>query len=141
MARILKWKQRLALGFVALFLSTVRVWAPRNPSVRHEVQGRIHSTVGHRTALGIELMAQLPLFRLVRASLVPVALPLSAGAYVAMAAEADPAASGCSSGTSGRGGGGSCYTYACEGPNGTIISYCRSCGTGQCDNMCFNTRP
>lgn len=89
MAKIVKWKQRLALGLVALFLSMARVWLPetRN-SVRpgDPIYSRLLTGIGAKTAFGVELMAQRPYLRLVCASLNPISLPLMAGAYLAMAA-------------------------------------------------------
>ena len=89
MAKIVKWKQRLALGLVALFLSMARVWLPEtHNSVRpgDPIYSRLLTGIGAKTAFGVEVMAQRPYLRLVRASLNPVSLPLAVGAYLAMAA-------------------------------------------------------
>jgi hypothetical protein len=88
MARILKWKEKLALALVALFFSMVRVWSPqsRNASAQHQpFYSRILGGTAQGRAFGFELMARRPYVRPVRASLAPIAMPLVTGAFVAMA--------------------------------------------------------
>lgn len=87
MARILRWKEKLAIAFMSLFFSVMQTfWLPK----RGEAQGLLgHSLflsgATQNTALGVEFMARSPYIRMARASLVPVTAPLITGAYLSMA--------------------------------------------------------
>lgn len=86
MARVLKWKEKLVLALVSVFLSVTTAW----PAGKRDADSgqRSHSrllTTGSKTTLGIELMARKPYVRLTRIARTSVALPFTAGAYVAMA--------------------------------------------------------
>jgi hypothetical protein len=90
MARIRRWKETLLIACVTLFFSLARAWPlrPRDTAGRHGPEHSLLLTGANRkTALGVELMAQKPYVRLARASLVPVAMPWAAGAFVATAAQ------------------------------------------------------
>ena len=88
MAKMLRWKEKLVLAFFTLFFSIPSAWALGKREA-NDMGGPVYSRLvtgkNGKRALGVELLARRPYVRLVRASLVPVSLPLAAGAYVAMA--------------------------------------------------------
>jgi hypothetical protein len=89
MARIRRWKETLVVACVTLFFALARAWPlrPRDAAGHHGPEHSLLLTgTNRKTAFGVELMAQRPYIRLARASLVPVAMPLVAGAYTALAA-------------------------------------------------------
>lgn len=137
MARIRKWQETLMLVSVALFFSLAQVWPLRARDTAgrdHAAFSRMITGTSQKTALGLELMAQKPYVRLVRASSLPVAMPLTAGAFVAMAgspgAAAAPAAEDASSC------GATCHTATapcCTGGNGACCDpNCEECWTVRC---------
>jgi len=95
MARIRRWQEALMVVLAAMFFSVGRAWplgAGELASTGHPTYSRLVTGVSGKRALGLELGPQRPYVRLFRASLAPVAMPLAAGAYVAMAgAPAAPA--------------------------------------------------
>ncbi len=109
MARIRKWQETLVLASVALFFSLAQAWPLRARDTTgrdHAAYSRMIAGTSQKTALGLELMARKPYVRLVRASSLPVAMPLAAGAFIALASAegAPPAApaasnSSCTSGS------------------------------------------
>ena len=91
MARITKWQETLMVACAAPFFSVARVWplGMRNAaSSGHPTYPRLVTGMSGKTAFGVELAGRKPYVRFFRASLVPVAMPLAAGAYVAMAGAA-----------------------------------------------------
>jgi hypothetical protein len=143
MARIVRWKEKLALGFVALLLSVARGWLPgTRGAASHEkpLYSRLLVATSPKMAFGLELMGRKPYVRLARASLVPVQMPLAAGAFVAMAgAEGAGAASSCSDGGGGGGGttgGHECWTMICGQSFQNAGDECLTCGYGTCDGAC-----
>ncbi|MGH9350606.1 MAG: hypothetical protein ACRD2G_00305 [Terriglobia bacterium] len=155
MAKVLKWKEKLILAFVSVFLSVTAAW----PRGAHDAVATTTGSYSHlvttsgTTTLGVELMARKPYVRVVRALPVPILLPLTAGAYIAMAGAmgtaAAPAANGaagaaaapdtsCSTHTGGTTGGTHlCRTLYCSGgfanhPGNT----CETCGYGTCGVCC-----
>lgn len=72
MARILKWREKLVLACVTLFFSLTRAWplgTYKTASPGHPVYSRLVTGMNRKTAFGVEVMAQKPYVRLVRASL------------------------------------------------------------------------
>jgi hypothetical protein len=160
-ARILKWKEKLALGFVALFLWATRAWLPgaRGATVPSQtLYSRLLTATSPKMAFGLELLSRKPYVRLVHASPVTVAMPLAAGAFVAMAgAGGAPAAASashtCYSCVTGeapccsRDGSGTCcdahcsqlhcYTLYCTGFESA--GPCYTCGYGTCAGHCVDT--
>jgi hypothetical protein len=91
MARIRKWQETLMVACAALFFSVGRAWPlGARDAASHEYSTYSHLVVrtNRKTALGVELATRGLYIRLIRTSLVPVAMPLAAGAYVATAAGA-----------------------------------------------------
>ncbi|MGH9327977.1 MAG: hypothetical protein ACRD2B_15010 [Terriglobia bacterium] len=98
MARIRKWQEALVVALAAMFFSVSRAWplgmreaaSPDRPTYTRLVTG-----MAGKTAFGIELGARRPYVRLFRAALAPMAVPVAAGAFVAMAGAApDPSPAG-----------------------------------------------
>lgn len=163
MAKMLRWKEKLVLAFFTLFFSIPSAWALGKREA-NDMGGPVYSRLvtgkNGKRALGVELLARRPYVRLVRASLVPVSLPLAAGAYVAMAASpatADgsaPAAAAGSTCTLCNGLNGPCcsitFTTCCDPYCGsppncwTEMCYssfmgsvtCHTCGYGTCLQKC-----
>ncbi|MGH9350651.1 MAG: hypothetical protein ACRD2G_00545 [Terriglobia bacterium] len=150
MARILKWQDKLVFAFAALFFTVTTAWGlgPRDPAgSESQSSSRVVAVVGSRSAVGVELMGRKPYVRLVRASRTPASLPLTAGAYIAMAGAVDATIATAASGaemapecSSGGGGGGTCitncgteqcWTIECSDFAGTYVS-CYTCGYGTC---------
>lgn len=95
MARIRKWQQTLTLASVALFLSLAQVWPLRaRDAADHDraVFSRVVTRTGQTSAVGLEFLPQKPFLRMIRASTVPIELPLAAGAFLAMAGSPGSAA-------------------------------------------------
>jgi hypothetical protein len=95
MARIRKWQETLMVACAALFFSVGRAWPlGARDAASHEYSTYSHLVVrtNRKTALGVELATRGLYIRLIRTSLVPVAMPLAAGAYVATAAGAGASA-------------------------------------------------
>lgn len=95
MAKILRWQEKLVLACLTLFLPVARAWPLGTyNAANHDrpVYSRLVTGMNQKTVFGLELMAQRPYARLIRASLVPVSLPLAAGAYMAMAGSPGAAA-------------------------------------------------
>lgn len=120
MARIKRWQETLIVAWIGFF-SLAWAWPRRTRETsRHNppAYSQLVVRTRRRAALGVELMAQRPYVRLVRASLVPVSLPLAAGAYVAMASAmgiATPAGNG-----------------AAPAPDDAVAAAASSCG-GTCN--------
>lgn len=162
MARVLKWQEKLVLACAALLFSVTSGLGlgPRDSSGPNRSSSSRMVIVGKS---GVELMAHRPYVRLVHASLIPVSLPLAAGAYVTMAgspgvaasAAAAPAGSSCNACDTATApccsidtnggccrndcGGGDCYTVYCSGsfqaqPPGQHT--CQTCGYGTCGVCC-----
>jgi hypothetical protein len=160
MARVLKWKEKLVLAVLTLFFSLARAWplgTYNGASHDRPTYSRLVTGVNQKTTFGIELMARRPYARLIRASLVPVAMPLAAGAYIAMAgavgaaaappgegpaAAPDGAAAAAASSCGGGGGTGTvtgtngCYTVYCTEFAHTSPLSCYTCGRGTCAALC-----
>ncbi|MGH9449173.1 MAG: hypothetical protein ACRD11_01395 [Terriglobia bacterium] len=141
MAKVLRWKEKLALVFVAVFLSMARAWplgtlkTPNHAQVAHS---RLMTGTHRRTAVGIELMGRRPYLRLARASLVPVALPLTAGAYLAMAG-APGAMAGAAAGAAAADGGSCSFCNTLDAPCCSLTD--AACCDQHCDgNGCWTVR-
>lgn len=168
MARIRKWKETLVLACAALLFSLARVWplGTHDGADRHR-QGHslLVTGINHKPSFGVELMAGRPYIRLARASLVPIAMPMAARAFVAMAAPlpaappgprpettttANPATSchACNTATAPCCSATSstccqecrvCHTYLCVcETSGTITGYYETCNTGYRSWTCFH---
>lgn len=165
MARIRRWKETLVLACVTLFLSLARAWPLRAAEAASQQQsGHLLLVTGttHHMAVGVELMAQWPYIRLARVSLLPVGVPLAAGAYtghaaalggapgspaLAMAGSTCPAcvtstapccsvtdATCCKEDCTPE-----CYTYECVcETSGTITGYYETCTTGYRSWTCYH---
>ncbi len=97
MARIRKWQERLLIACAALLFSVTSAWplgARDATSHEHSTYSRPLTGMSGKTAFGVELAARRPYVRFFRTSLVPVAMPLAAGAFVAMAGAAGAPAAG-----------------------------------------------
>lgn len=134
MARIRRWKEELLLVCFALFASIV--WArPRSHTAESgsSITGRSLVVTGSsgKRGWGIAFSATRPYVRAFSASLVPVQLPFTVGAFAASAA-ATAGAAGAAAAT------GSCYTcITSTAPYciTTIASCCNPCepnGDGGC---------
>ncbi len=163
MAKVRRWKETLVLACATLLLSVTRAW-PRGPrnvgSSAYPVYSSLITGMDGKAALGVELMARKPYVRMVRASLVPVSLPLAAGAYVAVASSplaagaplAAASGSACSTGPVCNPGtapccsvtaatccdldcGPSCWIVHCFNYMGSPWS-CTTCGYGTCAASC-----
>lgn len=161
MARVLKWQEKLVLACAALLFSVTSGFGlgPRDPASAGRASSSRVVIVGKS---GVELTVQKPYLRLVHASLVPVSLPLAAGAYVTMAgspgiaagAAAAPAGSSCNACNTATApccsvdtnggccrndcGGGDCYTVYCSGSfQGRGGQHtCVTCGYDTCGVCC-----
>lgn len=142
MAKVLRWKEKLILAFVSLFLSVTAAWPLGTRDAGSASYSRLVTANGE-TTVGVELMTRKPYVRLVRASRAPVALPLTTGAYVAMAGAMGTAAaptpeSVAADAASSCGGGGTstnsnvCFTEICS-EYGDATYPCRTCGYGTCN--------
>lgn len=89
------------LASVALFFSLAQVWPLKaRDTAQHEraVYSRVISRAGQGAAVGLEILPQKPFLRLIRASTIPIEMPMAAGAFIAMVGSpattgaADPAA-------------------------------------------------
>ncbi|MGH9351367.1 MAG: hypothetical protein ACRD2G_04275, partial [Terriglobia bacterium] len=156
MAKILSWREKLVLAFVSVFLSATAAW-PRGTQDAVTTTAGSYShlvTTSGTTRLGVELMARRPYVRVVRALGVPVSLPLTTGAYVALAGAMGAAApagnwaagaapdgaaaapnTSCSTHTGGTTGGGGteCRILYCSGGFAHHTgNTCETCGYGTC---------
>lgn len=131
MVRIKKWQETLVVAWIAFF-SLAWMW----PREKHATDGTARSAyaqlltrTSRRSVLGVELTAQRPYVRLVRASLVPISLPLAAGAYLALADSPVPVAA-----TAAPLAGSSCPVC-----NTATAPCCSVAGVGTCcNNACGN---
>ncbi len=139
MARIRRWKEKLALACFTLLFSIPRALAlGTQHTARHSnvSYSRLLTGMNGKTALGVELMTRRPFVRLIRTSRVPLPIALAPGALMAMAAPlaAPVPASSCPAG----GGtckpstavctvpGTTCNVWMCSTPEGGRT--CKSCG-------------
>jgi hypothetical protein len=130
MARIRKWKETLVLTCVTLFFSLARAWPLRPREAAHQhVPGHSLLVTGmnQKTAFGVELMARRPYIRLAHGSLVPVAMPLTAGAYTALADAPGGAPGGPAPATT---------TSTCLTCNTTTAPYCCITDATCCNHEC-----
>lgn len=89
MARIRRWKGKLALACFTLLFSIPRALAlGTQHTARHSnvSYSRLLTGMNGKTALGVELMTRRPFVRLIRTSCVPLPIALAPGALMAMAA-------------------------------------------------------
>lgn len=150
MARIVRWKEKLILYFMSLFLVVAQAWPFGVNNTRDNAHSAHSSLVAlSKSTLAVEVTRERPYVRVLRASMVPVMLPLTAGAYIAMAGK--PGISGepeayvglettggsCHTGTGGTTGGGGCYTLFCSQylTNNQTKGTCYTCGYGTCTGM------
>lgn len=88
MARIRRWQEKLLVPCLTLLFSMMRSWplrAYKAANNDHATYSRLITKTSGKKIFGIELAARGPYVRLIRGSLVPVAMPLAPGAFVAMA--------------------------------------------------------
>ncbi len=149
MARVLRCKEKLMLACMSVFFTVSQAWPLGTMKTSRHYQGvhsRLVTGIRGKNTLGVEVMVRKPYVRLVRASLAPVALPLAAGAYVAMAASGsycpactDTAGRACclSLGTT------TCCDHFCRSTCWTVPcqnfepgSDCVTCGHGTCPASC-----
>lgn len=145
MAKILRWKEKLALACFTLLFSIPRAWAMAGRGTRggnSSVYLLLVTRANQRAGLGFELTARRPFVRLIRTSRVALPISLAPGALIAMAAPlAAPApASSCKMGTQCNPSTQvctntppACGTIACYnfGSDHTA-TYCYTCGRGTC---------
>ncbi len=89
MARIRRWKEKVALACFTLLFSVPRALAlggSNTASHRQVLYSRLVTLRSRETTLGLELMARRPFVRLIRTSRVPLPIALAPGALMAMAA-------------------------------------------------------
>ncbi|MGH9397861.1 MAG: hypothetical protein ACRD18_13555 [Terriglobia bacterium] len=156
MARVLKWKEKIAIAVVTALISMAGVFSLKALRASGAANRPYDSQfITGPKGLGLEFSPRKPYARLVRISDAAVSLPLAVGAYVAMAsatgAASPPDASGtaapdagavqpdCSSGGGGGTGGGGCYTVYCSGSfegRGGGGHTCQTCGYDTCGVCC-----
>ncbi len=161
MARIRKWQEKLMLACATLFFSLVQAWplgTYKTASHNYPVYSRLVTAMNQKPTFGVELMARRPYVRLTRVARTPVSLPLTTGAYVAMAGvlgtAATPAGNGASAGAAAQispdcagsccssdggtttTGGDNCWTVYCYSQFQGTEHMCYTCGHGTCNAYC-----
>jgi hypothetical protein len=136
MAKVRKWKETLVLACVTLLMSVTQGWSRgrSDTATRGNLEySRMISGITGKMAIGFELTSHKPYLRVVRASRIPVPVPLTPGAFLAMAAlvaDALPTpTSACGTGGGTTHGTSGCYTVKCP-----CDGICDSCGLGTCNN-------